>query len=255
MRRFCRPGAEFTEGQTIALDAEESAHAARVLRLRRGQRVLVFDGKGGEYEAELVEVNARACLCRVLHPSQPAPELPVEVTLLFGLAKREAAEWIIQKAVELGVAQLRPFVCSRAVPKVREAPKTNESTNARMERWRRIIRDATKQCGRARLAQIEEPIAWSELLPQTPPDASRIVCWEESRDTEAPLSQALAEMKIGSRCALWLAIGPEGGFTPEEIAVAQEAGYRSCSLGPRILRAETAAIAALSAVLAELGQL
>ncbi|MCX7047210.1 MAG: 16S rRNA (uracil(1498)-N(3))-methyltransferase [Candidatus Sumerlaeota bacterium] len=249
MRRFWRPISEFAEGQTIALDAEESAHAARVLRLRLGERVLLFDGEGREFEAELTEVSARRTVCRLLHPTQPAPELPLDVTLAFGLAKHDATEWMIQKAVELGVAQLRPFVCARAVPRIKEPSRS------RMERWRRIIRDATKQCGRARLARIEEPADWPAIIAQTPPDAARIICWEESREDAPRLSQALAGMIPGSRRAIWLAIGPEGGFAPEEIALAREAGYQECSLGPRILRAETAAIAALAVVAAAIGEL
>lgn len=242
MRRFYLPQT-LTPGETRELDAEESVHAARVLRLRSGETVAVFDGHGVEFEAELVEVSARRTTVRLLRESQPAPEASVEITLAFALAKRNATDLIIQKAVELGVARLRPFVSQRCVARD-DKPKPD-----RLDRWKRTIRDATKQCGRAKLCEIESPVEWGELVAGES-DETRVVCWEESRDGAA-LSGVLREAKTEG---VTIAIGPEGGLTSEEIDQARERNWQVASLGPRVLRAETAAIAAVTAALVGAGE-
>jgi len=259
MKRFLVQNAVLREGAVVALDAEESAHAARVLRAWPGDRVRVFDGAGGEFEAVVDSVSSRAVTCRLAGKAQAAGETPVEITFAFGLAKRNATDWIIQKAVELGAARLRPFLCGRSVPQRKEHHSDN-----RLARWRRIIRDATKQCGRARLCGIEDIIEWPALLEAAPPGAIRVVCWEGAEDDNAHrqepaamlrLSESLVMTDLKKANGLWLAVGPEGGLTTREIQAAAQAGWQVCSLGPRILRAETAAAAALAAALAAMGDL
>ena len=248
MRRFLSPTTDIGAGKTLTLDAEESAHAARVLRLRPGASVRVFDGVGKEFEAELVDVHPKRTTCQVQRQVQPVPETLVEMTLAFGLAKRNTTDWIIQKAVELGAANLKPFISVRSVS------REQSDSSARLMRWRRIVRDATKQCGRARLCQIADAVCWEDLLRQRPANVAGVVCWEQTRGAQR-LSQTLAQMGLGATSGLWLVIGPEGGFTDEEIAIAKKAGYHVASLGPRILRAETAVAAALAVALQALKEL
>ena len=248
MRRFYLPDARLNGPEVLALDGEESAHAARALRLRPGDEARVFDGRGREYLVRMEAVSPHRTMVRLQEEVAPtSAETAIPVTLAFGLIKRPAAEWLIQKAVELGVQTLRPFVSQYAVV------KPSERWDGASPRWSRIIRDSAKQCGRAVLCDVRPVVGWSELLEATS-DATRYVCWEK-----APAGDLLSRAPFtrGNRQdgEVALIIGPEGGLTAEEVHQARDRGAHICSLGPRTLRAETASLAALAAVLVQLGEL
>ncbi|MBM3266224.1 MAG: 16S rRNA (uracil(1498)-N(3))-methyltransferase [Candidatus Sericytochromatia bacterium] len=215
-------------GLEIRLDGAISRQIARVLRLRRGDRILVHDGRGGAWESVLEEVSDQAAVARIARAAACAPEPPVAVTLFAAVLKGDRQDWLIQKAVELGVARVQPLRCARNVAKPGED---------RVERWERIAREAAEQSERGLVPALAPPIdlaaaAWH---------GAAIVCTERS-------GQPLADL-VPPASSLALFIGPEGGWEPAEIALLLGKGARAASLGPRILRAETAAIAALAALM------
>ena len=249
MRRFYLPEARLDGPEVFALDPEESAHATRVLRLRAGDGVRVFDGQGNEYLARMEAVTSREALVRLTEAVAPASaETAQPITLAFGLLKRPAAEWLVQKAVELGVHTLRPFVSQYAVV------KPSDRWDGASPRWSRIIRDGAKQCGRARLCDLRPVVAWPEMLEATSDAAARYVCWEKAPVGDL-LSQAPGPAPDRPESEIVLIVGPEGGLTDDEVAMARRQGAHVCSLGARTLRAETAALAALVALLAKLQEI
>ena len=216
-------------------------YLARVLRLRAGDSVVLFDGAGAECDARLERVGERSSALRIeARRKAPAARGPA-ITLLMGLLKGDKMDLVVQKATELGAARLVPVVTSRSVAK----------TDARRPRWLKIAREAARQSGRADLPELGPVTDLHEALAGAPKDALRLMFWEEARDR--PLRGALPSAPPP---AVVLAIGPEGGFSAEEVAVARTHGFVLVGLGARTLRAETAALAAvvlLSHALGELG--
>jgi 16S rRNA (uracil1498-N3)-methyltransferase len=222
----------------VTLGASAAAHVGRVLRLGVGAELTLFDGSGGEYAATIVD--SRGTVLRVrLGAHQPIErESPLRITLAQALARGERMDWVIQKATELGVAVLAPLETERSVVKLdaRQAEK-------RREHWRGIVIAACEQSGRNRLPEILAPAPFEEWLANA--RAGTRLLLEPS---------ATAGLKsIATVPDLTLLVGPEGGLSPTERALAVDAGFKPVRMGPRVLRTETAAIAALSALQALLG--
>lgn len=241
------PGAE------LALSETDSVHVARVLRLRPGQRVIVSDGRGFDYGAELVKVSPQGAIVRLGPPSPSKAEPRLFVTLLQGIAKGSKMDFIVQKAVEIGVRRIIPVDAERTVVRLNK-----DKADARVERWRRIAYEAAKQAGRARLPTVEPVASWQDVWRRDDLGAV-VVPWEDEMgsgllETMRALSQGVAASGTDIP-RITVAIGPEGGYSQEEIEAAVRSGARSVSLGPRILRTETAAIVACSLVLAAFGEL
>ena len=242
------PGAELTL-------PDEIAHQARdVLRLATGDTVRLLDGMGGEYAAEITQVSRRAVTARVGVREEELPQSTVQVTLCLGLLKASRFEWALQKGTELGVAIFQPLLTERAVAAMEEFGA------AKRRRYERIIAEALEQCGGLWLPTLSPPRSLTEALADAPTDAIALIPWEE--ESTAPLSETLAreaECRQAERAdsphAVWLFIGPEGGFSAGEVAQARAAGALPVTLGPRILRAETAAIVAAALALDALGAL
>ncbi len=215
--------------------AEHTAHHVReVLRLRAADPVRVFDGAGREYEATLELVTRREVIARVGAESEARPESPLCVTLAVAAFKGDRMELVIQKAVELGVAEIRPVVTSRTDAAARPALR-----GTRQERWERVASGAAEQCGRAVVPAVF-PTATLEQLVALPFEGRRLVFLEAHG--VAAISREPRQNSV------LLLIGPPGGFDEREIAAARDAGFEAASLGPRVLRTETAAIAALTTV-------
>lgn len=222
-------------GDRIVLEAEE-AHHARVRRLARGDRVALFDGSGRSYTGT-VEQNTTTQLAVHIDDELPARagESPVQLTLAIALLKSDRFEWMIEKTTELGVACIRPFVCEHSLA---------QPSASRQTRWRNIALSAAKQCGRSVVPSIEPPCDFGDILAHA--DADHLLYWERSTDVvnlQGPRAQAT------------LIIGPEGGFADAEVERARRAGCSIATLGPRILRAETAAIAAVALAQSSWGDL
>jgi 16S rRNA (uracil1498-N3)-methyltransferase len=205
-----------------------------VLRLRAGAEVRVFDGRGAEYEA-LIEVVARHGVSgRVTGAAVARPESPLRAILAMSPLKGDRMELAVQKATELGVAEIRPVVTFRTDAAARPALK-----GARQERWEKIASGAAEQCGRATVPVVAPTVTLAEFIAD-PPAGLRLVLLE--RDEGQPALASLPRPE-----AVTVLIGPAGGWEASEIRRLADAGFQPVSLGPRILRAETAAIAALTA--------
>jgi 16S rRNA (uracil1498-N3)-methyltransferase len=213
----------------------------RVLRL--GEHVLLLDNSGRQYEVELTALTAKAAQGIVLASSEGAGEPSVRLVLYQTLIKGQRFDWVLEKGTELGVAGFVPIVSSRAVVRA-SAPAP-----ARMERWRRVIVEAAEQSDRYRLPEVWAPVPFEEAVASA--TGLRILLWEGEQ--EAAVGDVLAKEEPTDAVSLF--IGPEGGFPLEEVEFARQQGVRTVSLGQRILRAETAAIVAVTLVLHELGEL
>ena len=220
----------------LTLPVDAAHHAARVLRLRDGDAVVLFDGRGGEYEARLV-VGARGQVAaRTGEPRDPELESPLQVTLVQAVSSSEKMDFTIQKAVELGVAAIQPVLSEKSV--VRLSAGREEKKHAR---WRRVAIAACEQCGRNRLPELREAMS-VETYCRTPGPASlRLLLSPQG-------SPGLRNMRGKIEHAVTLAVGPEAGFSDTEERLLQRAGFVPVRLGPRILRTETAALAALAAL-------
>jgi 16S rRNA (uracil1498-N3)-methyltransferase len=252
--RFLLSGEALIPGAELMLP-DDIAHQARdVLRLRPGDTLRLLDGAGGEYPAEVTQVSRKAVMARVGGREVGQPQTSVRVTLCLGLLKAARFEWALQKGTELGVATFQPLLTERAVA------ATEEFGAAKRRRYERIIAEALEQCGGSWLPDLAAPRTLPEALACAPADAIALIPWEEA--DAAPLSETLASAAalryVGAASeppAVWLFIGPEGGFSAGEVAQARAAGALPVTLGPRILRAETAAIVAAALALDTLGAL
>jgi 16S rRNA (uracil1498-N3)-methyltransferase len=217
------------------LPSNQAHHLRNVLRIKSGDFVEIFDGKGNGYTGE-VELHGSKVFIRDLQ-TLPSQQPSLRLILAAALIKSTKFEWMLQKATELGVDEFIPLKTARSEIRISENKMTS-----RMERWNRIVQEAAKQCRRYAAPLIRQPLNFSEFLSaeETDPSGKLLFC-ENAPDPfqldPAALSHPLA-----------LCIGPEGGWESSEIERAREAGYKIFSLGQRILRAETAAIAAVSIV-------
>ncbi len=242
MQRFFIPS-DWIAGDTVRLCGVPAHQIRVVLRMHAGARVIVLDGSGWEYEIELNEVGAREVRGVVVEKRSATAEPRAQVTVYLSLLKKDRFEWALQKCTEIGAAQFVPIHCTRTV-----IPLQNVSEKKRA-RWQRIITEAAEQCGRGRVPSLEAPRPFAEALAELPRYDRALIPWVGER-TEA-LSAALAD----SARSVALFVGPEGGFTPQEVSAANEAGALGVTLGPRVLRAETAAVVAVTLTLAALGEL
>jgi len=233
-------GQPLRASEHIQLGDEAANHVARVLRLREGAPLILFDGAGGEFAAQVVALGRRNVTVKIAEHHVRESESPLEITLVQAVSRGERMDYTIQKAVELGVTRIVPVLSARSVVSLDE-----ERRGRRMEHWRKIIVGACEQCGRNRLP---------ELL-----DVRPLAAWlQQPAEGLALVLDHRAEHRLGelgAARAVTLLIGPEGGLTAEEVAAAGAAGYRGLRLGPRVLRTETAAVAALSVLQARWGDL
>jgi 16S rRNA (uracil1498-N3)-methyltransferase len=222
--------AELSPRATVELPEAAAHHAARVLRLAAGDRVVLFDGRGGEYEATLAMPGRGRVVAETGAWRELERESPLGVTLVQAVSSGERMDFTIQKAVELGVAAIHPVFSERSIVRL-----AGEREAKKLAHWRRIAIAACEQCGRNRVPPVAEPVA---LERYRAPEGAKILLAPSA-------TRRLAELARGP---LTLAAGPEGGFGEEEEAQLQRAGFVAASLGPRILRTETAALAALAAL-------
>ena len=236
-------------GTMVALSAEESAHIARVLRMRPGDAVQLI-AADQLLQGELASVTDTAVTVRVL-AGLPSPECPVRVTLVQGLPKLDKLETILQKATELGVWDVLPVEMERSVARL------DGKEIKKRERLARIALEAAKQSGRAHLPEVRLPCGLAEALQTLHGQAydGILLAWEEER--ELRLSEAIAQLaaQTPNLRSLALVIGPEGGISPKEAERWQAIGARCVTLGKRILRTETAGLCALAVTMCALGEL
>lgn len=233
--RFFLP-ADQIAGVQVRVVGDDLNHLARVLRLGAGDWITVLDGLGGVLSVQLTEVTRHEARGQVARREEATGELPVALSLVQAVIKGERFEWLIQKATELGVARLVPILTERTVVRI-----DAERGRGKLERWQAIAKQAAEQSERGRQPEILAPLPLHDWLARR--DAAPMLACLERHD--APLlAQALAALPVGG--ALSLVVGPEGGFAPAEKERLLAEGATAVSLGGRILRAETAGLAALA---------
>jgi len=225
-------------GVEVALDAAAARHLTRVLRLRPGGALALFNGDGCEYRARLLD----AARVRVESADRPRTESPLKITLAQGIARGTRMDYIVQKAVELGVHALAPLATERSVVRL-------DATRgaARLAHWRAVAVSACEQSGRVRVPEIGAPQTLAQWLDTAPAGLRWLL------DPQAAEGPAAGEAPAGD--GVVLLIGPEGGLSPAEIECARGAGFRGIRLGPRVLRTETATVAALTTLQLQWGDL
>ena len=225
--------ASLADGARVELDAAQANYLGNVLRLGEGGQVLLFDGSSGEWLAEVAEAGKKRMMLAVIEQTRQQESVP-DLWLAFAPVKKGRVDWLVEKAVELGVARLLPVVTQRTI-----VDKLN------LDRMRAHIVEAAEQCGRTALADIDPPVKLDALLKGR--DSARTLYFADETGGE----RAVDAFKPGPALIL---TGPEGGFTPEEAAAIRAApSAKAISLGPRILRAETAALAAVAAWMTSAG--
>lgn len=245
LRRFVIPP-ERIAGDHVSFDASESRHMASVLRLAPGDLVIASDGRGYDYTVRLESLGATAA-GTVLGVTRPHVESPLEITLVQGIPKGDKMEAIIRAATELGVRRIQPAITARTI--VRLEPSRWRD---RARRWQRVAKEAAKQCGRPLVPDVETPRPLSEWLgpPAVPTDLS-LCLWEGEAPMLADVLRTAAPRRVR------VLVGPEGGLAREEIEGAGTHGWQPATLGPRVLRTETAGpaiVAILQYTLGDLGR-
>jgi 16S rRNA (uracil1498-N3)-methyltransferase len=227
-------------GIEYALPDPVAHHALRVLRLTVGDRIALFTGEGGEFAATLVRADKRDAFARIDAFDAVERENPFRVTLVQGIAANDAMDHAVRRSVELGVAAIQPVLTTRSA----RVPD-GERGEKRLAHWRQIVVAACEQCGRNRVPEVRAVVTLERWLASRDPAMAGLVM--------SPTAEVSIAALPRPRDTIDLLVGPEGGFAPDEIAQAQNNGMTAIRLGPRVLRAETAALASLAAINAAWG--
>lgn len=219
--------------QTLILPDEVFRHAIQVLRLQVGENLLLFNGQGGEYLAELIDVGKRSATVILNSFNSNHKESPLELTLVQALLKPEKMDFALQKAVELGITSFQPLITQRSVVRT-----DKEKIEKKFQHWQAVAISACEQCGRTHLPSIQAPQTLNHYLSNLDSASHSVILAPDS-------SKDLTQITVASH-KLAVMIGPEGGFTEEEVQLCLEAGIQAVSLGQRILRAETASTSVIA---------
>ena len=245
-RFFVSP--EVVATSSVTLTGDQAHQVRRVLRLQPGAEVALLDGSGWVYRCAVASVNTADVRLDVLDRTQGQGEPSVHIVLHQAVLKGDHFNWVLQKGVEVGVSAFVPTVCARSVVDDMQA------IDARRGRWERIIREAAEQCGRPLLPELRPAQLLSQSLEAgEQSSALRLIPWEGEHVTR--LGQVLAACNVAAGTCIELLVGPEGGFTEDEIERARRHGVQPVTLGSRVLRAETAGIVAATAILVHAGEL
>lgn len=233
-------------GDTVVLPEQATAHLTRVLRLRAGDACVLFNGDGNDYAARLRDVGKHGAEVEILSMRIVDNESPLRITLLQGIARGEKMDLILQKATELGVHAFVPVHSERS-----EVKLDGERAAKRLAHWRGVVASACEQSGRARLPEVTTPLALQAATQALPAQAvTRLLL-----DPDATQSIHTLASASGALNDIVLAVGPEGGWSPRDRECLQATGFHGVRLGPRVLRTETAGLAAIAALQARYGDL
>ncbi len=247
MRRF------FTEPQNIKDDMieifEDSKHIEKVLRMKCGDTILVFDGTGMEYTAQFTSIEKNICRAKILSKEFSLSEPGIKITLYQGLPKSGKMEVIVQKAVELGVHMIVPVVMDRSVAKI----NTPEQGREKSKRWQKVSLEAAKQCGRGIVPKVCEPIDFKKAIDELSLKQLSVMPYEElGHQGQNGLKVLLAQNN--SATDIGIIVGPEGGFSQNEVDLAAEKNINTIGLGKRILRTETVSGAIIPVIMYDRGE-
>ncbi len=239
------------DGERIEVKGDAFHHLSVVLRRGVGERFYAIDPETGtEYLAEITQVGDRVLTGQVLEQAEARQQPAVELTLYQGLPKGKRFQLILQKCTELGVSRIVPVLTARSVVQL-----DDKRAGSKLQRWEKIVQEASRQCMRATAPQVTEPVGFAEALADWEASDSPGLFFDETLAGADHSSLAEAMSKLKSRQRLAVFVGPEGGFTEQEAGMAAEAGLTPVGLGSRILRTETAAIAVCAIVMYECGEL
>jgi 16S rRNA (uracil1498-N3)-methyltransferase len=229
-------------GLELALPDAAAYHVARVLRLRPGAPLVLFDGSGADFRAEIVAVEGDRVRVRVGERTAGLRESPLAITLVQAVSRSERMDWTLQKATELGVRRIQPVLSARSVVRLDE-----QQAAKKLRHWQAIVAGACEQCGRSVLPDVRAPLELSRYFAQSPREGQRLVLSPDGPASLAGLASTAARIE--------LLIGPEGGLDDAELDASARAGFAPVRLGPRVLRTETAGIVALAVLQALWGDL
>lgn len=219
----------------IRLDDKASHHLSRVLRAKISDQLILFNGQGGEYSAVITHIDKQGVTVNVTAYISREVESPVNIHLAQGIARGEKMDFIVQKAVELGVSKIIPLVTERCNVRL-----DSEREEKRLQHWQAVVVSACEQSGRNRLPELAAPSSLKAWLPGVNADYRFVL--------SPHVENKLPAVELPSNSSIVLLIGPEGGLSDQEVAMAVENGFQPLNLGPRVLRTETAAIAAVAAL-------
>lgn len=252
MQRYFIDPKQFGDRE-VAIVGDDAHHIVRVLRSEIGDECIVSDGQEREALVRLTSLGKDRVTADIVELRPMTAEPAVEVWVAQSLPKGDKMELVIQKGTEIGASRFLPFVSDRTI--VQLEPKKE---GKKVERWQKIAKEAAEQAHRNRVPVVESPLSWKELLKRVEATDASWICYEKESGQElrSVIKQALhTAPKSGGPHRLLLVIGPEGGFTEQEVAAAEAAGCKSISLGRRILRTETAAMVGLTCILYEAGEM
>ncbi|MBO9717235.1 MAG: 16S rRNA (uracil(1498)-N(3))-methyltransferase [Pseudoxanthomonas sp.] len=239
----CHVELELRRGTEVVLPEHAANHLARVLRLREGDPCVLFNGDGHDYPARLLAIGKREVRAEVLDMQAVDNESPLSIVLLQGIARGEKMDLILQKATELGVAAIVPVSAERT-----EVRLDAERAEKRLAHWRSVVASACEQSGRARLPELSAPASLDAAARALDGDGLRLVLDPHGE-------HRLDNLPSPPGGTAWIAIGPEGGWSPRDRDILRAAGFTGLRLGPRVLRTETAGLAAIAALQARFGDL
>ena len=247
MRRF------FTEPENISTECakitEDAGHITKVLRMNIGDKILIFDGTGYEYTAELTSINKEVCEAKIISKEYSEQEPKVKVIIYQGIPKSDKMEGIIQKSVELGASSIVPVSMDRCVSKLDNPKKSSE----KIKRWNKIAVEAAKQCGRGVLPSVESPISFKQAIERLKATELSVMPYEVLG--HSGVSSLRDTLCLSNATEIGVMIGPEGGFSDSEAEYAKVNNINMVGLGKRILRTETVSSAILAAIMYQSGEM
>ncbi|WP_379135132.1 RsmE family RNA methyltransferase [Paenibacillus sp. sgz500958] len=251
MQRYFVAPEQFS-GDTVRIDGEDARHIAKVMRGKEGDKLIVSDGVAREALVEIARIEIGEITATVLEPLEMTHEATVKVTVAQSLPKGDKMETVIQKCTEIGAVAFVPFLSERTIVQYDERKESK-----RLERWRKISKEAAEQAHRNRVPAVHSPLSWKKLLQSFKDYGAVYFCYEKEeglqlRSAVAPWTAALT---TESEHSVLVVVGPEGGFSEGECREAEEAGAVSVGLGRRILRCETAGMVAAACILYESGEM
>jgi 16S rRNA (uracil1498-N3)-methyltransferase len=233
------------EGELCELGEQTLRYIKSVLRMKKGESLILFDGAGWEYEAAIKTFLDDRVSIEVLKKNR-IPEKAVKISLFQALPKATKMDFIVQKATELGADRIISFQSARTVPRL-----SQDKARGKISRWRSIAQEASRQCGRADIPEIRGIVSFEEMLACSEGQSLKIILWEE--ESKRNIKEILRDEKYAGANDISVVIGPEGGFTREEIERAADKGFISATMGKNILKVETAVLAILSIIQYEKG--
>ncbi|HZG60567.1 MAG TPA: 16S rRNA (uracil(1498)-N(3))-methyltransferase [Anoxybacillus sp.] len=247
MQRYFVSNEQFFNNQQITIVGDDYHHIVRVMRMREGEEIVCCNENGKAALCKITKITNDEVIANIIEWVEEQTELPINVYIAQGLPKGDKLELVIQKGTELGAFSFIPFLAARSVVKWDEKKR-----DRKVERWEKIAKEAAEQSERTRIPSVHHPMTIHELIEFSTKVDYKIIAYEEEarNDERANLTKILREIKPGQ--SLLTVFGPEGGFSEQEVSLLKENGFISCSLGPRILRTETAPLYLLAAASYEL---